>query len=93
MRRGDLAALDVDDTPDEIFAAAKKLLKELWDEKLPLRLLGISLTNVTKDHYEQYSLFPDRGRERARKLDRALDSIRARYGTDAVFRARDGRKD
>ena len=74
------------DITSEIFEISKTLFAELWDKHTPLRLLGISLTDVSKDGYEQATLFPDEERERARKMDKAIDSIRNKFGMDAIAR-------
>ena len=73
------------DVTDEIYETAVTLFQELWRGE-PLRLLGIALSDVTREEYEQVSLFQDEKRERARKLDAAMDKIRGRFGSDAVFR-------
>lgn len=75
------------DITDEIYAVVKTLFDELWDRRTPLRLLGVSLTQVTREGSEQQSLFPDERKEKSRKLDRAVDDIRSRFGADAVIRA------
>ena len=60
--------------------------------------MGISLTNLVREE-TQMSLFDDGSREKARKLDRAMDAIRGKYGSVAIGRgsametaARIGRK-
>ena len=70
----------------EIFETSKTLFAELWDKHTPLRLLGISLTGVSKTCYEQTTLFYDESqkRERARKMDKAIDRIRSKFGMDAI---------
>ncbi len=75
------------DVTTEIYDVCKKLLAELWDGHAPLRLLGVSLTNVTHEDTMQFSLFEDEKRDRSRKLDKALDAIRGKYGTDTIVRA------
>lgn len=75
------------DVTTEIYDVCKKLLAELWDGHTPLRLLGVSLTNVTHEDTVQFSLFEDEKKERARKLDKALDAIRGKYGTETIVRA------
>ena len=74
------------DITGEIYALAKGLFRELWDGHTPLRLLGISLTQVTREAYAQQSMFPQMDKERARKLDQAIDAIRQRFGTDTIQR-------
>ena len=74
------------DVTNEIYAVARRLLSELWDGKTPLRLLGLSLTQIDRSGEEQLSLFADEGKKKAQKLDRALDQIRGRYGLSAVQR-------
>ncbi len=74
------------DVTDEIYETAVSLFQELWHGE-PLRLLGIALSDVTKEEYEQVSLFQNEKHEKARKLDAAMDQIRGKYGMGAVFRA------
>lgn len=74
------------DVTQEIAALAVKLLEELWDGETPLRLLGVSLNDVTYEPLEQLSLFPDEKKEKARALDKAMDAIRQKYGADTIFR-------
>ena len=87
------------DVTTEIYEISKALFKELWDGRTPLRLLGISLTNLTRDGEAQMSLFDEGDKERARKIDKAVDAIRGKYGSDMIQRgsamessARVGRK-
>jgi len=75
------------DITDEIYEVAKRLFAELWDRRTPLRLMGLALTGVTfGEEGEQLSLFPDEKKERARKIDRAVDSIRGKFGPDTIIR-------
>lgn len=75
------------DVTDEIYEVVMGLFDELWKEKVPLRLLGISLTDVTMDEYSQLTFFTDERKEKAKKLDAALDSIKSKFGNDSVYRA------
>lgn len=75
------------DVTDEIYAISAALFDELWDRKTPLRLLGIALTNITRDGGAQFSLFTDERKERSRRRDRAIDDIRQKFGTDTIMRA------
>lgn len=78
------------DITSEIYEIAKRLLDELWDGHTPLRLLGVALTGLTREQNIQLTLFPDedaeRQREKSRLLDRTVDSIRSRYGSETIRR-------
>ena len=76
-----------DSTPFDQIETAKKLFSELWDKRTPLRLIGISLTQITAEDNTQLSFFPTENREKERKLDKAMDAIRSRFGSETVVRA------
>ena len=72
---------------EEIFQNVKTLFQESWKGQ-PLRLIGVALTGLTEDEYEQMSLFEDPSvKEKQRKMDEALDSIRRKFGNDKITRA------
>ncbi|NLU11313.1 MAG: DNA polymerase IV [Tepidanaerobacter acetatoxydans] len=70
---------------EDIYNASRKLLYSNWDGKTPLRLLGVSLSNLVKE-FDQVSLFDNE--EKKRKLNRVMDEIKDRFGDDAIFRAK-----
>lgn len=73
---------------DMIYRSACRLFDELWDGS-PIRLLGIRSAKLTpEDEPVQLSLFDDASpvSEKQRKLDAALDDIRARFGAGAIKR-------
>lgn len=71
----------------EIHEAACKLFDELWDGT-PIRLLGIQAGKVSKEAASrQISLFDDTDYEKLEAVDKAIDSIRSKYGSGAVKRA------
>lgn len=75
------------DMTDEIYANARTLFREFWKGQ-PLRLVGVALTGLTDDGFEQMSLFEDtKKKEQRQKLDAALDSIRIKFGNDKITRA------
>lgn len=74
------------DVTSEVYEVTKKLFSELWDRRTPLRLLGVSLTALTEEDGGQLSLFPDEKKERERKLDKLIDSIRGRFGSNTILR-------
>ena len=71
----------------EIYEAACSLFDELWDGT-PIRLLGLQTSRVSKnENNRQLTLFDDMDYEKQEKLDEAVDSIRERFGLDAIQRA------
>ena len=74
------------DISTEVYGLSKQLFAELWDGYTPLRLIGISLTDLTKEDTVQMSLFPDEKKERSRKLDKAYDAINKKYGAATIQR-------
>ncbi len=74
------------DISREVYEISRELFFELWDGVTPLRLLGIAMTNITRDEATQFSLFPDEKKEKARKLDKAKDALNAKFGSATVVR-------
>ncbi len=79
------------DTTKAVYGTAKKLLSEMWQNHKPLRLMSITLSNLTNDKTAgvQMSLFGEAenlNNERDEKLDKTLDSIRGRFGSGIVQR-------
>lgn len=74
------------DISKEVYQISKALFDELWDGHTPLRLLGIALTNITREEITQFSLFADESREKAQKLDKATDAINKRFGSATIVR-------
>ncbi len=71
---------------DEIYSYVCKLFDEKWDGT-PIRLLGVSTSKAGReDRGRQMSLFDTTDYEKLEKLDRAMDSIRDRFGAGAVMR-------
>ena len=74
------------DITTDIFDVCRSLFSELWDRKTPLRLLGVALTNISYGEDVQISLFGDDRKEKARTLDKTVDSIRTKYGSSTIMR-------
>ncbi len=77
---------DATDVTEEVYETSKTLFANLWDGKTPLRLMGIALSNISKDEEEQLSLFVDEEKEKQKKVDAAMDSIRSKYGMGKIVR-------
>lgn len=70
---------------NECYHIACELFDELWDGS-PIRLIGVSANKVTDAGQRQMNLFDMGSHEKLKNLDDALDSIRERFGSDAVQR-------
>jgi len=78
------ATIPYTNTTEDIYRTAKKLLENNWDGKTPLRLLGVSLSGLTRD-FEQISIFS--GEEKIKRLNKIVDEIKDKYGEGAICRA------
>lgn len=74
------------DGTEQVYRLTRRLFEELWDGVTPLRLLGVSLSNVTREEGGQLTMFASQQNERARQLDRTVDAIRSRFGQASVSR-------
>ncbi len=68
----------------EIYEMGKVLVKELWDGRSPLRLIGIGISQFGET--VQGSLF-DGVRNKRLGLEKRIDNLRERFGKDAVIPA------
>ncbi|NLJ40109.1 MAG: DNA polymerase IV [Clostridiales bacterium] len=68
-----------------LYRTACCLFDELWKGK-PLRHLGIRASRLQDDSQYQLSIF-ETGLEEQRALDKAIDEIRSRYGSDSIIRS------
>lgn len=80
-------------TTNEVHEAAKKLLKELWKDRRPIRLISISLTNLTKRGGCKQLSFFDKPKEEIKlrkksdeKVDKVIDELRKKYGFNVIKR-------
>ena len=75
----------------EIFEAACRVFDEMWDRVTPLRQLGVQMTRLSTEPYQQYDLFsgmsPERY-ERKIKLDETVDALRDKFGEEIILRAK-----
>lgn len=75
-----------DDT-DYIYNVAKDLVVEMWNEE-PIRLIGISLNNLTNNVHHQLSLFEDyQDKEKNDKLNKVIDELKLQYGNKIIYKA------
>ncbi len=80
------------DSTAVIYENACKLLKELWD-RTPLRLIGVRTTKISEEGYFQLNLFESEHTRKMKEMEKAVDRIRSKFGTDSVKRASFLKKD
>ena len=68
-----------------IYKICVELLDQFYAER-PARQLSVNLSNLESEHSMQLSLF-DEHKWRRRKLGLAMDTIREKYGSNALLRA------
>jgi DNA polymerase-4 len=78
---------DPTDSDVVIFETASALLDKASLTKR-VRLIGVGVSNFAKGQEQLSLLPPDAGKEKAGKLDRAVDAIRDKHGKAAVKRGR-----
>ena len=69
----------------EIYEKAKMVFQEMYKENIPIRLIGFRVDKLV-DTEEQISFF-DSNKVENNKLDKALDSIKSKYGYMSITRA------
>ena len=75
----------------EIFEAACRLFDEAWDRVTPLRQLGVQVTRLSGEPYQQFDFFSGltpQQFERKLRLDETVDALRDKYGEDIIRRAK-----
>lgn len=76
----------------EIYRIGVELLEKNWNGSRAVRLIGIALGNLCSETVEQMSLFNTdntmKSNDREEKLEKAVDSIRTKYGMDKIKRAK-----
>ena len=75
----------------EIFDAACKVFDELWDGVTPLRQVGVQMTRLSHEPYQQYDLFSGLSPcqyERKLRLDETVDALRDKFGEDIIRRGK-----
>lgn len=76
---------------EELFRYACLIFDQLWDGITPLRQLGVQVTQLSTEPYQQYDLFSGVSPvqyERKLRLDETVDALRDKYGEDIIRRAK-----
>jgi DNA polymerase-4 len=75
----------------EIFDAACRVFDEVWDGVTPLRQLGVQMTRLSQEPYQQFDLFSGvspQQYERKLRLDETVDALRDKFGEEIIRRAK-----
>ena len=67
------------------------MFDEAWDRQMPLRQLGVQVTGLTSESYQQFDLFSDltpQRLDRKMRLDETVDALRDKFGEDIIYRAK-----
>ena len=75
----------------EIFEAACRLFNDAWDGVTPLRQLGVQITRLSREPYQQYDLFSGMSPQQFEKklrLDETVDALRDKFGEDILRRGK-----
>lgn len=85
-RSHQMALSEPTDSTSELYQYSCQLLKEFWD-RTPLRLMGVRAGKISDEEFQQMSLFDDPKARKKKEFEKAVDSIRSRYGVDIIKRA------
>lgn len=80
------------DSTTVIYENACRLLREFWD-RTPLRLMGVRAARISEEGYGQLSLFEDETSRKMKEMEKTVDHLRNRFGTDIIKRASFLKKD
>lgn len=75
----------------ELFQAVCRVFDEAWDGVTPLRQLGVQVTHLATQPYQQFDFFSGvtpRQYERKLRLDETVDALRDRFGEDIIRRGK-----
>ena len=75
----------------EIFTAVCRIFEEAWDGQTPLGQLGVQVTRLSSEPYQQYDFLSGMSPvqyEKKLRLDETVDSLRDKFGEDIIQRAK-----
>ena len=78
---------EASNTTERLWQVSKEIFKQ-WQRKSPgaLRLIGFEASGLVPENSGQQLLFSDAEGEKLKRLDKAIDKIKERYGRDALRR-------
>lgn len=75
----------------ELFEDACRTFDEIWDTQTPLRQLGVQVTRLSEEPYQQFDFLSGVSPvqyERKLRLDETVDQLRDKFGEDIIRRAK-----
>ena len=75
----------------EIYREACRVFDEAWDGVTPLRQIGVQMTRLSREPYQQFDFLSGMSPqqyEKKMKLDETVDALRDKYGEDAIRRGK-----
>ena len=81
-----MSLLSSTNVTEQIYDSVCQLFDRIWNGT-PIRQLGVHTGKATDSSYQQINMFDMDKYEKLSKLNSAIDSIRSRYGEDAIKRA------
>lgn len=73
------------DSTYEIYQISKKLFDEMWDG-LPIRKFNVRASELVSNLMTQLTLFDKKNKLKLEKVDKAVDTIREKYGDYSIMR-------
>ena len=77
------------DNDSEIFACAERLLRQLWDSDIPVRLIGVGLSGFAEPSRQLGMFGEEESLANRNEFQSALDRLRDKYGEKSIRRASD----
>lgn len=74
------------DSTRKIYETACYLFDDVWNGN-PIRHLGVRLTDFCNNDFYQYNLLDSFNYDKDKRLNRAVDAIRLKYGNNAIIRS------
>lgn len=71
----------------EIYKKSKEILKEMYKNNIPIRLIGARVDNLVSNDEIQLSLFSNNDNQKQEMLDKTLDELKSKYGYNVITRA------
>lgn len=74
------------DSTKYIANIAYKLFDEVWKGE-PIRHLGVSVSELCSNEFNQVSMFDDKDIDKNKAIDTAIDKIRLKYGSNSIVKS------